>query len=357
MARYRYLKTHEILESFFSDPHAITVTAVREFAKEKGIISFAQERVGIPHLLSSLFLGIDSLNRLARYVNTEPLAVSGFIILERSRGATPLLHQSLYQILDHWRGRELTRDGITLRNLSLERDGILSGRVSYRRAALGVDIAELDRVEEFVDFQIAPVSENREQWTVIVIQRKTRDFKVVLDAVKQILARDSLSRWDVELISIDALDGSERRYTLLVRWIQAISNKYEILGSLEVSGKRDLEIAPDDKFDAAKDVRTASLLKIYPVEEVLKNMRREGAYTRGLRLVLRDKSSLLEVWLKGKRDRTEVSVLQEREFSRGSVVRNTADIQALPMIYLEDQRRIKVAYDLWRAFCEVFKKQ
>jgi len=357
MAGYRYLKTQDILESFFCDPRAITVTGVRDFAKEKGIILFARDRVGIPSLLSSIFLGIDSLRRLARYVNTEPLAVSGFLILERSRGAMPLLQPSLYQVLDHWRGKELTRDGITLRNLSLGSNGVMLGQISYRRAALGVDVTELDRVEESVDFQIIPESEDQRQRNVVVVQRKMRDFNVVLEAVKQILGRDNLARWDTGLVSIDEVPDSERRYELLMEWIQTISEEYEILGSLEVFGKRDFEITPRNKFDAAKDIRTASLLELYSVEEVLENIRQEGAYTRGLRLVLRDKSSLLEVWLKGKTNRTEISVLQEREFSRGSVVRNTADIQALPVIYLEDQRRIKVAYDLWRAFCEVFKKQ
>ena len=124
-----------------------------------------------------------------------------------------------------------------------------------------------------------------------------------------------------------------------------------------MSGKRDFEITPRDRFDAAKDTRTASLLELYPVEKVLKNIRQEGAYTRGLRLVLRDKNSLLEVWLKGKTNRTEISVLQEREFSRGSAVRNTADIGTLSVIYLEDQRRIEVACGLWRVFCDMFKKQ
>lgn len=357
MAKYRYLKTRDVLESFFCDPRAITVTGVRDFAKEKGIILFARDRAGIPSLLSSIFLGIDSLRRLARYVNTESLAVSGFLILERSRGTMLLLQQSLYQVLDHWRGKELTRDGITLRNLSLESNGVMLGQISYHRAALGVDVTEIDRVEESVDFQIIPESGDQGQWNAVVVQRKTRDFNVVLEAVKRILGQDNLSRWNTRLVSIDEVPDSERRYELLVEWIQTISEEYEILGSLEVSGKRDFEIMPRDEFDAAKDTRIASLLDLYPVEEVLKNIRQEGAYTRGLRLVLRDKNSLLEIWLKGKRNRAEISVLQEREFTRNSAVRNAADIQSLQVVYLEDQRRIEVAGDLWRSFCEAFQKQ
>lgn len=355
MAGYRYLKTQDILESFFYDPRAITVTGVRDFAKEKGIILFSRDRAGIPNLLSSIFLGIDSLRRLARYVNTEPLGVSGFLILERSRGPMPLLQQPLYQILDHWRGKGLTRDGIALRHLSLKSNGVMLGQISYHRAALGVDVAELDRVEESVDFQIIPESGGQGQWNVLVVQRKTRDFNVVLEAIEQILGRDSLARWDTRLVSIDEIPESERRYELLVEWIRTISEEYEMLGSLEVSGKRDFEITPKDRFDAAKDARSASLLELYPVEEVLKNIRQEGAYTRGLRLVLRHKSSLLEIWLKGKTNRTEISVIQERGVTRDSVVGKVADIQRFQTIYLEDKRRVEVAFDLWRAFCEVFQ--
>jgi len=320
MTRFQNFKAADILESFFNDAQAITVTGVRDFAKEKGVILFAQERIGIPELLSSIFWGVDSLNSLIRYVNIEPLSISGFVICKRIRKRT-LFQSSLYEVLDRWRDKKLTHDEIKLCQLSI-RDEVISGQVSYYRAASVVDITDLDRVEEVVDFQIVQSSETREQWTVMVTQRKTRDFKIVLNLIDQILARDTRSSWETELVSVDVLESSEQRYVLLERWVQTISDKYQVHGSLEVSGKRDLSIETQDDFDATKDVRMATLMELYPVKNVLENVKREGAYTRGLKLVLQDGESLFEISLKGKTDRTEISILQGREFSKDSEIIN-----------------------------------
>ena len=189
---------------------------------------------------------------------------------------------------------------------------------------------------------------------MFVIERKRRDFSIVLKAVQHILAEDSLTRWSTKLITIDNISDSELRHTILLKWIQGLSDRFQVLGSLGVSGKRDFEVMPDSEFDAAKDRRTASLLELYPVEKVLDNIKQEGAYTRGLVLVLRDQEALLEVELKGKRRRMDVTIAQKREFSEDLPVERAEQLQGMPTLQLDDDSRIELASEIWRCFCESF---
>lgn len=351
----QYFKSYDVLKSFFADESLITVTATREFARELDVLIFAKERVGIPfELLSSLLTGLDSLAKLRRYVNAEPLAVSGFVVRNERSPEEVMFMEGLCDVLDRYRDKGPS-ERITLSSLILESGGSANGTVTYQRARLDIDISSLDQVLEKARFFVQPLEENA--WIVLVVIRKMKDYQAVLDLFSGILGRNSLMDWRIEVVSIDQLPSPDQKREILNGFGAALREQFDLLGILGVSGKRDQELIPAKDFDAAKDLRTATLNRIYPLQEALHEVEREGAYTRGLHLVCTDQRAIYVIELKGKQRRVEVALLEKRDLEARplSHIETAEQLAQLPNVYIEDDERIRIAMSSWIELMQVYR--
>jgi hypothetical protein len=186
--------------------------------------------------------------------------------------------------------------------------------------------------------------------------QKVRDFRAVLTAMQIILSQEPLLQWELGLVSLDQLQDTDTRHTIVKEFIDQLEHSYRCLGIMGFAGKRDFDVEPDRLFDAAKDVRQASLHQIFPVDRALEGIRDEGAYVRSLELVLIQGQELFVVEIKGKTDRIEVSIIGKKYIKgidpRG--LRSAEDIKSLQSIYTADEDKVKMARKIWQVFLAAF---
>jgi len=359
MSGNEYFRSHETLWTFFSDVDLITVTGIRDFCQTRGVILFSQERQGIPKFPSYLLYGIAGLRQLALYINAQPLAVAGFTIGQNKRQLTmPFADEPLISLLDRCQDQELNEDGLKLHALKESAVGI-SGKVRYYRSVAAVDmLPSAERTPEDANFFAMQMSSG-DNWIVFVIMQKVRDFRVVLTAMQIILSGMPLLQWELEVVSLDQFQDTETRHRIFKEFIDQLqlSGRYECLGIMGFSGRRDFDIEPGRLFDAVKDARQASLHQIFPVDRALEDIRGEGAYVRSLELVLIQRRQLLIVEMKGKTDRMEVSVIDKKDMGRSDPRRlqSADDIKSLQTIYISNEERVEIARDIWELFFNVLK--
>jgi hypothetical protein len=346
---HRYFKDSDTLKTFFNDERLITVTNVVKYFQSHGVFLFPVERQGIPEFATHLLLGYDSLKKLIRFINAEPLAVSGFVVC-RERAETLFLEdEQLWSLLDRSRDKELTpKERATLVTLVSLEDGSIEGTVRYYRSSVGIDLVpEMEMVAEHVDFKALPFS--TDHWVVLVVIKKARDYRVVLDVFNRAFQEGFYWRWWTETRSLEELDSAQERHDVLQTFIDALSNSFTILGILGVAGKRDPTLTPNRIFDAVKDIRVATLSQIYPLTDALAAVKVEGAYAKGLELVCVLDDLLLVAEVKGKESRFDVTLSQKKllgdtDAAQMSTVEN---IKNLPNAYLDEARERELISRVW----------
>ena len=148
---------------------------------------------------------------------------------------------------------------------------------------------------------------------------------------------------------MEQLKSVKQKHTALERFTDRLAEDFRFMGVVAVMGKRDEALETARVFDAVKDVRTASLSRIYPLSKALTATEAEGAYTRGLQLVCASDEVLILAEVKGKENRFDVRLLERRDCQGVDLKSLTTveEIRALPPAYIDDAREQEVLCDIW----------
>ena len=289
------------------------------------------------------------MTKLIRYINAEPLGVSGFVVCREETQTLFRQEESLWLLLDLSRDKEITpKERATLMSLVSLEDGGIEGTVRYYRSSVGIDlIPEMGMVDEFVDFKVLPLS--NDHWVVLVTIKKARDYRVVFDVFDRIIREGFYWRWRTETRSLEQLGSAQERHDVLQAFTDTLSNSFTILGILGVSGKRDPSLTTNRTFDAVKDIRIASLSQVFPLADALAAVKVEGAYAKGLELVCVLDDVLLVAEVKGKENRFDVSLSQKKLLGDidATQVSTVEDIKNLPNAYLDEAIERELISKVW----------
>ncbi|WP_410510163.1 hypothetical protein RSJ42_08610 [Methanosarcina hadiensis] len=342
-------KSQQDLLVFFNDNNKVRIHNLEEYFQERGIITFADKRFSLAKFASNFIYGVDSQEKLKKYVGIKAFPTRSGFLLENKDNI------SIDEIKEYFNSHvgEVFED---IKNSTFVRLGIgtskLIGEIEYTISdSTGSSLFEI--ITRKIEFEIIPING---AFIVSMLLKQENDYNIVLGIVNEIINRDTFFNLKLIEHNLVVFGSTDKINIFFKETIKEINKKYEFMGIINFTRKKaeDLNNATDS-FEM-KLIEGTLETKLISIEPLLTELKSRNARLSGAGFVFYDMVSnyffMVRIDSNEKKKRIEISFIGDvKKIVANEDIESFTkkdDFYRLPSANLSEEQKMDIINQIWK---------